>query len=427
MILALLSIMSILATFSAAADEGPGQKPSNWYDDLIFSDKSYTFEFIRALGNAPGGGSDIGECIATARGIRDGDDESWYREWMRTADRVCGLADKWEQEGHHISAREAWLRACNYYRQASFYMDEPENRPRAVDAWKKSRDCFHKAIASMSYVRMIKIPYEGTTLPGYYIVCDTSGKKRPLVIIQTGFDGTKEELFFACAQAARERGYNCLLFEGPGQGEALRVQGLHFRPDWERVITPVVNYALTLAGVDGKRIALMGISFGGYFAPRAAAFEHRLKACIANGGIYSFAEDNFKHMPRSFVELMETDPGAFNSQVLTFIAKVPLFRWGLNNGMWTFGVDTPAEYYEKVKAYTLENVVDKIQCHMLVIDSEEDQNFVGQPRRLYEALKCPKDFYVFTREETAQAHCQMGAQGISNEVIFNWLDGVLKQ
>jgi hypothetical protein len=87
-------------------------------------------------------------------------------------------------------------------------------------------------------------------------------------------------------RAAVERGYNVLVFDGPGQYSAVQGQGLHFRPNWESVVTPVVDYALTRKEVDPKRIALHCESLGGYLAPRAAAFEHRLAACISDDGVY---------------------------------------------------------------------------------------------------------------------------------------------
>jgi alpha-beta hydrolase superfamily lysophospholipase len=91
--------------------------------------------------------------------------------------------------------------------------------------------------------------------------------KRPLLIVHTGFDGTGEELYFSTASFAVRRGYNVLIFEGPGQGGVIRTQKIPFRPDWETVVTPVVDYALSRREVDPRKIALMGISFGGYFAP----------------------------------------------------------------------------------------------------------------------------------------------------------------
>ena len=107
-------------------------------------------------------------------------------------------------------------------------------------------------------------------------------------MVHSGFDGTAEELYFETACFALQRGYNVLIFEGPGQGGVIRVQGIPFRPDWETVVSPVIDYAVRQKEVDVERMALMGISFGGYLAPRAAAFEKRIKACIANGGVYDF-------------------------------------------------------------------------------------------------------------------------------------------
>jgi len=422
----LIAFLYLSFAHMAAGEENSPPGPRNWYDGFMFRDKSYTFEFIRALGAASGGGGDLGECIDTARHIKDGDDVSWYREWMKTADRLAGLAEKWDREGHRVSARETYFRACNYYRSASFYMDEPENRDRAVAAWKKSRDCFLLAISGLPYIRAVRIPYGSTTLPGYLVTGFDRGKRHPLLIIQTGFDGTGEELFFGYVAAARERGYDCLIFEGPGQGEPLRLQNLPFRHDWEHVVTPVVDYACTLPGIDHRRIALLGISFGGYLAPRGASGEHRLAACIANGGVYSFAEVMYKGMPAGFTVLMESDPDRFDRELLEGIRNNPNARWGVNNGMWTFGARTPAEFYRKVKPFTLEKRAAMITCPTLVLDSEDDIFMEGEAEKLYNALKCRKSFYRFTREETAQAHCQMGATGISGSVIFNWLDEVMK-
>jgi len=132
------------------------------------------------------------------------------------------------------------------------------------------------------------------------------------LLAQTGFDGTIEELH-GIALAATARGWNCLTFEGPGQGRVLREQRLPFRPDWEKVVTPVVDYVLSRPDVDPRKIALVGLSFGGYLAPRAAAFEHRLAALVADGGVFDFfanavppgmtRQDAIEYMKRSPEEI----------------------------------------------------------------------------------------------------------------------------
>src|SRR5262249_61764771 len=124
-------------------------------------------------------------------------------------------------------------------------------------------------------------PYAAATLPGSLHLADASAPRRPLLIMHSGFDGSAEEMHWSGARAAVERGYNVLAFDGPGQFGPIHRQGLTFRPDWEKVVGPVLDYALTRTQqVDGARIALMGVSMGGLLAPRAAAFEKRRAACI---------------------------------------------------------------------------------------------------------------------------------------------------
>ncbi|HLL33247.1 MAG TPA: alpha/beta fold hydrolase [Streptomyces sp.] len=138
----------------------------------------------------------------------------------------------------------------------------------------------------------VGIPYEDTSLPGYLYPAadDGTGTPRPLVIHHGGIDSTLGEGWFFVAAATLARGYDCLCSEGPGQDSVLRDHGLVFRPDWERVVTPVVDYALDLPGVDPDRVVLMGTSLGGLLAVRAAAFEHRLAGCVAHDAVWQLGD-----------------------------------------------------------------------------------------------------------------------------------------
>lgn len=388
---------------------------------IVFKDDSFSFEFLRAIT-----GTDIGEGIMTARRIKDGDFESWYSEWYATASRVQAIADDVLSKGHDVSAREAYLRASNYYRSAEFYLHGNPSDPRIRETANKSRYCFRKAIELLpSYIEPVEIPYENTTLPAYFYSVDGSAIPRPTIIIQTGYDGTQEELYYE-AIAANERGYNALTFEGPGQGSVIREQGLPFRADWENVIIPVVDYLISRPDVKTDRIALYGISLGGYFTPRAAAFEHRIAALIANGGVFDPLEPTLTNMKISSRDEMATliaeNPESLNSRVRKAMNTSTSMRWFFDQGMYTFKAATPSEFLLKYSLLTMSGFADKITCPTLVIDSESDHMLAGQPEKLYENLKSEKTFILFKADEGAGEHCQEGAVSLSNQRIFDWLD-----
>mgnify|MGYP003808621541 CR=1 FL=1 len=395
--------------------------------DLIFKDGQYSFQTLRALGYSVSGGADVGEVLKTAYAITEGDDESWYREWFKTAEQCEKSGDDFLARGKTVSARQQFFKASNYYRTSEFFLHTNPADPRIVSVWKKSRDTFLKGVKLADHpVIPVTIPFEGTTLPGYLCLVDTSGAKRPLLIIQTGFDGTKEELYFQNAFFAVKRGYNVLLFEGPGQGEVIRIQKLPFRHNWETVVTPVVDYAVSRKEVDAERVALMGISFGGYLAPRAIAFEKRIKACIANGGVYDFHMT--AHLTEEMEKFLDTEEGAeeIDRDIYEKMKTDPSFRWVMANGMFTFHAPSPSAWLRMTRPYTMKDVAAKITCPILIVDSEGDRDMPGQAAKLYNALVSPgKEFMLFTKEEGAEEHCQMGALLISNARILDWLDDIL--
>ena len=391
---------------------------------LVFEDQTFSFEFLRTLGYAPYGGADIGECLVTTSHIREGDFESWHEQWSKTARRVHALADDALHHGKRVSAREAYLRASNYYRTAEFFLHGNPLDPRLLSTWGNSRTTFRQAVKLMDTpVEEVLIPYEGTALTGYCYWPDDSHKPRPTLIVHGGYDSTGEELYFMIAAAAIQRGYTCLTFEGPGQGALIREQHLPFRPDWEQVVTPVVDSLLRRPEVDPARIALMGISVGGYLAPRAAAFEHRLAALIANDGLYSY---HFSEKARAVTRVAALFGRAAAQYTLKQVMQRNTgIRWAIENGMFTFQVGSIWDLIEATESWSLEGVAHKITCPTLVCEAVGDHFFAGQPKMLYEALTCPKTLMRFTADEGAEEHCQFGALLLSNHRMFEWLDTTL--
>jgi pimeloyl-ACP methyl ester carboxylesterase len=397
---------------------------------IVFQDPTFSLQLVRAIGETYYKGADIGDCLSTAYSIKEGDFESWYQEWLKAAKRVHSYANESVKSGHTISAREAYLRASNYYRVAEFLLINPED-PRIQTTWGSSKDCFSKAAELFSPAfEPIEIPYEGTTLPGYFYRVEeeddsnnNTNAPRPTLIVHGGFDSTLEELYTSAAAPALERGYNCLTFEGPGQGRVIRKQKIRFRYDWEKVITPVVDYALSLKQIDSKQIALMGISMGGYLAARAAAFEHRISACILYNGVY----DGYESFAASFPESLRLAVENGNIEVVNTVVGIlsdldANVRFNLKHGMWTTGANSPFKLIQDSKKYTVKDIVQNIRCPTLVLEAEKDDSFPGQPKKVYDALTCPKKYILFTAEEGAEEHCQCGAPALSNQRIFDWLD-----
>jgi pimeloyl-ACP methyl ester carboxylesterase len=396
---------------------------------FLFENESFSFETLRAAGFANYDGADLGEILVTAKSIKEGDEADWHRSWKATAERVETLADQALAAGHRVSAREAFLRASNYYRTAEFYLrDNPASDPEVALLSTRSKETFGQAAKLFdSPVEPVAIPYEGTTLPGYLFLVDDSGTPRQTVIFNSGYDSTLEEAYFAIAAAALRRGYNVLAFDGPGQGAALREQGLVFRPDWEAVVTPVLDYALTRKEIAAGKLALFGYSMGGYLVARAGAFDHRIAALILDDGIHDFHAAFADSMPPFLGSWIERGEDEFAIPVLSLLTTVDTqVRWALNNGRWAMGAKSLADLVRKTKEYTLDGVAHLITAPTLIMDAENDQFLKGQPQLAEKALvNAPTTLVTLTDAEGAGEHCHMGAMSRAHQTMFDWLDETL--
>lgn len=391
---------------------------------IRFDNPEFDAQFLRALDYAPLG-AQIGEAWTIAAQIQPGDTTAWYNEWSAYANRLYELAIKCEARGNRISARNALLRASNYYRTSYIFMFALPVDPRVVSAYDKQTDSFQKAAALFDPpVEILKIPYENTTLPGYFIKPDTSDAPRKTLLCTGGYDGTCEELFFIIARGALERGYSVLTFDGPGQGGALVKQKLSMRADWEKVVTPVVDYLLTRRDVDSARISLYGGSFGGYLAPRAAAFEHRLAACIADAALFDPAALIKRMFPPDIASALARNDVAVLKPFFNKLQEDTTQRFILGRGMWVHGATTPWEYFKMFEAYSLADVARNIQCPTFVDEAENDRRR-GGGRDLYNALQCPREYVLFKASEGAGEHCEAGGREIFFQRMFDWLDPIL--
>lgn len=395
---------------------------------FVFKDDLFDAQWLRTAGHASSGGADVGECFAAARATREVDAESWFAAWSGIAERLLADAERCRAQGRRVSAISTYLRASNYFRAAYTFLIGTPVDARVVDSYRLQRNAFRAAATLMEPpAEDIGIPYEDRTLHGYFFSPPGAEGPRPTLIVNGGYDSTAEESWFFSGAAAVARGYNCILLDGPGQGGAIVEDGMVFRPDWEAVITPVVDYLVSRPEVDPDRIALIGISFGGYLATRAATGEPRLAALIADPGEYSLFEEMKGRLPGLMLHEITEGKGLALGVVRGLLEKRlrhVTAGWGLRRGLWVHGVDDPVAYLRLLQDYSNEGRVENIRCPTLICDAENDE--IGQTaQKLYDGLDCPKTLIHFKSAEGAGEHCESGARMLFNQRMFDWLDEVL--
>lgn len=395
---------------------------------LVFRDALFDAQLLRTAAHSCYGGADLGECLTTARRIREGDISGWFTAWMELADRIRSDSERSLQQGHSISACEGFLRASNYYRNAYIFLFGRPLHPDLSRAYDLHRQSFRQAAVLLDFaVEEVRIPYEQKSLRGYFLRAAGSDVPRATLILNGGYDSTAEESYFWNAAAALRRGYHCLVFDGPGQGSSLIEDGLPFRPDWEAVVRPVVDWLLARPEVDSQRIGIIGLSFGGYLALRAASGEPRIAACVADPGQFSLLELIRSRVP-AFVA---KDLPALRGWSGTLLCKImyrrlnqPTAGWALRRGLWVHGVGTLEEYLSQAAEYSLAGSIENLKCPTLVCQAEDDE-VAATARKVYDALICEKEFITFSRPEGAGEHCEAGARLLFHQRAFDWLDARL--
>lgn len=385
-------------------------------------------QLLRALGYAAYGAADVGECLTTVDRVRGPSLDGWHDQWRATAERVLRSGESSLAAGDRVGARSAFFRASNYFRTCGVFAMGAPLDPRLTAAHSAEVAAFRRGAQLLAVPpEVIAIPYQDGSLPGYFFQVAADDVPRPTLILTNGYDGTSEELYFCNGAAALGRGYNVLTFDGPGQGSALIDDGLVFRPDWENVITPVVDFALALSGIDPSRIALMGLSFGGYLAPRAATNEHRLAACVSDCGPYDLFRATESRLPNVLArQLPNGNPlllGVLDRLARSVMSK-PTAGWALRRNLMVHGVGSPLEYFRLAPQYSLIGREVDIQCPTFVCRTDTDELGAFAPE-FFAALHCPKKYVEFKAADGAGGHCEAGARTSFHQEVFAWLDEVL--
>ena len=402
----------------------------NVMSQRFFTDPAFEFETRAALGNVHYGCGDVGEVLTAVAAIADGDDSSWVAQWHGLARRVEAIAAGTLTRGHQVSARNAYLRAAAYYATALTAIDGADGGADLLGpVFTAHRRCFHAHVSLLDPpAEAVAIPYEGGTLPGYLFVPAADGRARPTLILNNGSDGPVTAVWPGLGAPALARGYNALVFDGPGQQSMLFERHVPFRPDWEHVITPVVDFLAGRPEVDAGRLALYGISQAGYWVPRALAFEHRIAAAVADPGVDDVAASWRANLPAEMLTLLDAgEQEKFDaSMAIARQSATPRERQVMQWRAKPYGTyDSAYALFKAVERYRLGDLVPRIGTPLMITDPEAEQFWPGQSRRLYDALTGPKMLVPFTKAEGADMHCEPMARSLLEQRMFDWLDETL--
>ena len=359
-------------------------------------------------------GGNIGEVDAMCRPILEaataGDDpgtHAFYEAWKGGGDRLIALADADLARARRRSAGEKLGRAALYYgiaerMQAHGFEARLAMYKRSLELFAQARELAHENC------ERVEIPYEGSHISGLLVRAQGVAGPAPIVVVMNGLDSTKEMLRASVMGTMfASRGLSALFVDQPGTGEALRLQGMPAVPDTEVWASRIVDWLSRRADVDAKRIGALGVSLGGYYCPRAVAFEPRF-ACGAVWG----ANHDWREVQQARLKREGENP-------------VPHY-W--KHVQWVFGAKDMDEFLAKAEAMHLDGILDRIRVPFLVTHGENDRQIpLKYAQRTYDQLvNSPKrDLVVFTAREGGVEHSSLDNPFNAGNAIADWLAELL--
>ena len=410
-------LLALLIACPAQAGDKPDFDMHAPYVRYHFADNDMDFTFGSVvLGSVSNGGCEIGEAFATVANIKDGDAASWQEQWLKMAARTEARGEQSLAGGHKISASQQFMRASNYYRIGLMAM-LPDD-PRLPQNGKKARELMRKAGKLMDPpMEYFEIPFEGTVLPGYFRKAKDDNKPRKTLLMLGGGETFAEDLIFYIMPQAIERGYNFMTVDLPGQG-LLPLEKKFFRADMWTPIKLVVDLAMKRPDVDKNRFAAFGISGGGGFAPQAAEHDSRIKAVAMNSCVVD-AYPLFASMTP--VATATADKVASWSSFHANTVKGVAWRWGVP-------MDNIPGLVEANRGFSFDPAKVGVPALSFIGEGEyRNPETQRQQKVCMDGLpNSKKKFVVTPLNEGASNHCIMENRSVMAQVLFDWLDDVLK-
>jgi dipeptidyl aminopeptidase/acylaminoacyl peptidase len=348
----------------------------------------------RVIAQTPYGAADVFECDRTARKIKLGDMESWHSEWHKLGRMLedAGRADI--AAGATITGKQRLFRAQSYYRHADFFL--PGSDPRKKADFIRLSGCFKEAIKyHQDVIEQVQVKCGDEVYDGYF--CHPSNgaaKKWPTVLMMGGADSLAEEIYFWGGSELAARGIAVLILDTPGRGSSLRLKNIFTRSDYEVPIKAAVDYLSARPDVDADRIGCIGISMAGYYAPRGAAFEKRIKAMVLWCACYDILDDIYNWYPPIQGQLQ-----------------------------WILNAKNDEEARAKLVDFNLKGLAQNITCPTLISHGIGDVVMrVDGAKRLYDEISSKdKTLKLWDGDEGGAVHCNYDNWSVAIPFMFDWL------
>lgn len=352
-------------------------------------------------------GGDLEEIKEVSAGIKTLDD--WINEFMRLAKKA--------------EAGKRALQASAYYRAANFYISPGDpNKNATYASYKALINELYGHDFTSGIIREIKVPYEGGFIPVWHSKPAKKDGETNIVVAHLGYDSLKEELI-PMVHFFRNAGLELYIFEGPGQGDALYSGKLPMTHEWEKPVKAVLDY------FSLDNVTLIGLSLGGYLAPRAGAFEHRVKRIIAWGVMYDFFDVVVSRRGKLLEIMLKLLLPLKASFIVNAISRIKMrkdtyAKWGIEHGMSVLGAKSPYEYFKKLKLYSMKNISHLVRQDFLLIGSTHDHfipagDFFIQARKLVNVRSFTGR--IFTKHEHGENHVSFGNIPLVLQYMTRWI------
>ncbi len=384
-------------------------------------DGGFDFAVRCILSGVAYGMAEIGEVLSVAEQIEPADLDAWFDAWTALGARIDAVAERAERAGHAHSAAQAYLRAANYRFAGFYYVLGTARAAEHLAAWKAHRRSLERSLRGRApAVEPVRVTCGDVELRAWRFRGSGPSGLHPALLIHNGLGSPLSDVFMTGAADAMLRGWDAIVFDGPGQGHARFVDGLGPVDDWGPVGIAVLDAALALGDIDPERVVVSGIADGGFLAAVHAAADPRIAALVCDPGVMRPVDGALGSLP---VDVATAWRAGESVGAMTGRDRDTAFALEKLVEQWPGS--SADDVLARLALWDLGPLLDRIRVPTFVADPDAASAFAGQSAELAGVLGERAALVPFTTTEGAGLDCEIGAPQLRNQRVFDWLDEML--